>query len=346
MRIKFLVILAGLCPLVAYPQGTIDFMNSSLSLITNGLTGLPVTGPDRIRVALYYAPDGTTNHSDFIQLGASTSVGLIPPIPGRFIAGTRTTPDTTCGGCYALVQVRAYEATYGNTYEEALAAAPIDGRPALTGLSAVLRTSTGFDFFPPVRLSVAGLVPFTVYAGPQPPTLSIAAVAVREPSMGITPAQFVVRLEPPSTQEVAVAFATIDGTAVAGSDYVATNGTLIFLPGQMSRTIEVGILADPAEETSESFSVQLSDAINAELGIGAAVGWISEVRITDVRTDTRVTFHTVATRRYVVERSSDMVLWATVSGATNVVGTGGLLTVNDPGSGCDGSRYYRARLID
>ncbi|MFN8458358.1 MAG: Calx-beta domain-containing protein [Anaerolineae bacterium] len=39
-------------------------------------------------------------------------------------------------------------------------------------------------------------------------------------------------------------YATSDGTAIAGTDYTATSGTLIFSPGQTSRTFTVPIIND------------------------------------------------------------------------------------------------------
>jgi len=42
----------------------------------------------------------------------------------------------------------------------------------------------------------------------------------------------------------AVSYATADGTAFAGTNYVATNGTLSFLPGQVSQSFNVGLLDD------------------------------------------------------------------------------------------------------
>lgn len=75
-----------------------------------------------------------------------------------------------------------------------------------------------------------------------------------------------VLLDAPATQTVTVDFATFDGVAKAGSDYVAQNGTLIFNPGQTSRTITVVILNDQRDEPSEAFSVVLSNPVNAQLG--------------------------------------------------------------------------------
>jgi hypothetical protein len=47
-----------------------------------------------------------------------------------------------------------------------------------------------------------------------------------------TTLQVVVNLSTPSSQPVTVSYATADGTAVAGSDYLSTSGTLVFAPGR------------------------------------------------------------------------------------------------------------------
>ena len=56
-----------------------------------------------------------------------------------------------------------------------------------------------------------------------------------------------------------VDFATLEGTALAGQDYVATNGTLFFAVGEASRTIEIMVRDDDVAESDEQFQVVLSN---------------------------------------------------------------------------------------
>src|SRR5207247_6127246 len=63
------------------------------------------------------------------------------------------------------------------------------------------------------------------------PSLTIAGAIPSEGDSGSTPAVFTVRLSAPSGKEVRVDFATADGTATAGEDYLANAGTLVFAPG-------------------------------------------------------------------------------------------------------------------
>ncbi|MDO7740894.1 MAG: hypothetical protein MUP94_04375, partial [Flavobacteriales bacterium] len=43
---------------------------------------------------------------------------------------------------------------------------------------------------------------------------------------------FELRLSEASSEQVSVQFETVDGTAVAGEDYVATSATAVFQPGE------------------------------------------------------------------------------------------------------------------
>ena len=69
-----------------------------------------------------------------------------------------------------------------------------------------------------------------------------------------------VTLTTPNPSAVKVHFATADGTAKAGSDYIATSGDLTFAAGQTSKSVPVTIMGDAIKEAPESFSLQLSGA--------------------------------------------------------------------------------------
>ena len=74
---------------------------------------------------------------------------------------------------------------------------------------------------------------------------------------------FNVTLTNPSVETVTVNFATADGTATAGSDYVANSGTLTFAPGATSASASVLVNGDTVIEPNETFSLNLSNATNA-----------------------------------------------------------------------------------
>ncbi len=75
-----------------------------------------------------------------------------------------------------------------------------------------------------------------------------------------------VRLSGPSSQTVTVDYATGDGTAIAGSDYAPASGTLIFAPGETSKSFIVSIADDALPEVAETIRVALSNPSNASLG--------------------------------------------------------------------------------
>ncbi|MBI3411311.1 MAG: Ig-like domain repeat protein [Planctomycetes bacterium] len=92
------------------------------------------------------------------------------------------------------------------------------------------------------------------------PSLSINDVSVTEGNSGTKTVTFTVTLSPSSANTVTVNYATADGTATAGSDYVAKSGTLSFSPGITSQTFTVTINGDTLDELDETFFVNLSGA--------------------------------------------------------------------------------------
>ena len=71
-------------------------------------------------------------------------------------------------------------------------------------------------------------------------------------------ANFVITFDRPSAGVVSMNYATQDGTALAGSDYVAASGTLKFAPGETAKTVKVALINDTLPEGAEAFSLALS----------------------------------------------------------------------------------------
>src|SRR6185369_3578125 len=69
----------------------------------------------------------------------------------------------------------------------------------------------------------------------QQPSISVRDVVVAEGNSGTTQATFVVALSASSSQSVPFSFATSNGTATAGSDYIATSGASSFAPGEVEK---------------------------------------------------------------------------------------------------------------
>ena len=84
------------------------------------------------------------------------------------------------------------------------------------------------------------------------------------------------RLSASSNKLVTVAYETVDGTAVAGSDYTSTSGMLRFEAGETSKTIAVPTIEDATAEETEGFTVQLSDPAGATVADGNGTGTITD----------------------------------------------------------------------
>ncbi|MCC6823875.1 MAG: hypothetical protein IT579_24410 [Verrucomicrobia subdivision 3 bacterium] len=62
----------------------------------------------------------------------------------------------------------------------------------------------------------------------------------------------------------------IDESATAGEDYESLAGTLIFQPGETSRTFSVPIHDDGAPENTETIGLRLLNPVRARLGMRQA----------------------------------------------------------------------------
>ena len=105
-----------------------------------------------------------------------------------------------------------------------------------------------------------------------PVALSVADARVREASDATL--DFAVTLSRASSATVAVAYATADGSATAGSDYTARKGELTFDPGETEKTVSVPVLDDAHDEGAETLTLRLSAATGAVIADGEATGTI------------------------------------------------------------------------
>ena len=111
----------------------------------------------------------------------------------------------------------------------------------------------------------------TIVAGPA--SLSVADAEVHE-GAGAT-LDFVVTLNKQRFATTTVDYATADGSAKAGVDYVAASGTLTFGPLVTSRTVSVAVLDDSEDEGSETMTLTLSNpSENVRIADGEATGTI------------------------------------------------------------------------
>ncbi len=66
-----------------------------------------------------------------------------------------------------------------------------------------------------------------------------------------------------SVHQISGGYATDNGSATAGSDYTAINGTLVFAAGETSKQVTVLVNGDLIEENNDTFFVNLSNLIPA-----------------------------------------------------------------------------------
>ena len=107
-----------------------------------------------------------------------------------------------------------------------------------------------------------------------PMQLSVADTDMRESSDRRKYMSFIVTLDRRADTEVRVDYTTVNGTAIAGQDYEATSGTLVFDEGEESKTVYVPIEYDSNDEGDETFTFHLSTARGAQISDDPATGTI------------------------------------------------------------------------
>jgi subtilisin family serine protease len=208
--------------------------------------------------------------SSFSSYGATTvDLGA----PGSAIISS--VPDSTyasySGTSMATPHVTGAAALYASKYPGASANdirnAILSGARATTSMSGI--TVTGG------RLDVYGALAVSPPGGGNP-NITINDVSVAEGnSPSTTSAVFTVSLSAAPSQTVTVSFATANGSATGGSDFIGNSGTLTFLPGDpTTQTVNVTVNGDNTAEGNESFFVNLTGATNATITDAQGVGTI------------------------------------------------------------------------
>src|SRR4051812_34498744 len=105
------------------------------------------------------------------------------------------------------------------------------------------------------------------------PAATITGTSARENDGA---ARFVVSLTGATERPATVSYATTDGTATAGADYVAGTGQVSFAPGETSRTVAVKLLDDATNEPAEAFGVAPSSPPHATPATASAAAPVSD----------------------------------------------------------------------
>jgi Calx-beta domain/Carboxypeptidase regulatory-like domain len=118
----------------------------------------------------------------------------------------------------------------------------------------------------PTNALIAGTNAFGIIQNPnQNPTLSINTIAIYKPQSGTSSAKLTVTLSSASPNTVTTTYSTQNGTATAGSDYVAKSGTLIFTPGVTSQTISISVNGNTLPTGDRYFYVNIGSPTNATI---------------------------------------------------------------------------------
>ncbi|HEY5723339.1 MAG TPA: Calx-beta domain-containing protein [Allosphingosinicella sp.] len=118
----------------------------------------------------------------------------------------------------------------------------------------------------------------TIVNNDQPPTpvASVGDAAITEGDSGVSYVSFTVSLSFAPTGPVTIDYSTADGTALAGSDYVASSGQISFAAGETSKTVTVPVIADTRPESAEAFTLTLSNPSGATLGDASGTATITD----------------------------------------------------------------------
>lgn len=165
--------------------------------------------------------------------------------------------------------------------------------------------------------------------------LSRNVISFVEGNSGLSQMPFTVRLSTPATTVVTAIYATTDITATAGSDYIATSGTLTFLPGEVTKTFSVPIIGDTRFEGFENFFVSLTNATGALLDPNGGTGVFANIENDDTLEDPVDRLSIIGTDgndRLVGTRDNDNI--KALAGNDSVSGLAGNDTING-GAGSD-----------
>jgi hypothetical protein len=202
-------------------------------------------------------------------LCACPSIALSPatlPASGKDVAYPPTTLTPTAGFAPFTFAVAGLPSGMTST--------PTDDDVTIAGTPTV-------DFSGPVTVSGADRFAcsfqqsFALTIGP--PSISVGDVAVAEGQTGFTDAVFTVTLSHPSAVPITVVYATSDGTASHGTDYLPQQGTdhTLTIPASATTgTIAIRVKGDTRLEPNETFFVTLSRPVNATLGDAQGVATI------------------------------------------------------------------------
>lgn len=104
------------------------------------------------------------------------------------------------------------------------------------------------------------------------PSLFVGDVRIVEGNAGQRNAVFDVELSRTAPQAITLNYTTVDGSARAGEDFVATSGALTFDAGETQATVAVPVTGDPGPEGTENFTLAFTPTGAVANGAQGAAG--------------------------------------------------------------------------
>jgi Ca2+-binding RTX toxin-like protein len=162
---------------------------------------------------------------------------------------------------------------------------------AARGCIVTLRKGSGYSFDETI-----GTAKVNIIDDEQAPVISIDDVTITEAN-GTKDLTFTVALSNASDDIVTVDYASADGTANSDCDYTATTGTLSFAPsdlipdttsftpGETCKTITIKIDGDTDVEDTETFRLNLKNAVGGSIGKATGTGTIENDDLAPVIVD-------------------------------------------------------------
>jgi hypothetical protein len=86
----------------------------------------------------------------------------------------------------------------------------------------------------------------------------VSDASVQEGDAGAATAHVILSLGRPLTKPVEVGVTTKDETAVAPGDYAALEDTIVFAPGERTKTVSISVAGDEEPEPDETFALELA----------------------------------------------------------------------------------------
>jgi subtilisin family serine protease len=109
---------------------------------------------------------------------------------------------------------------------------------------------------------------------PKIPRVSVNGASRSEGNSGTSNLSFSIALSEAYDQPVTINYATQNGTALAGADYISTSGSIVIPAGATSAIVNVAIIGDTTYESNETFRFMIVSATNATIVEGEATGTI------------------------------------------------------------------------